>query len=86
MRDTPARVDRQYRDLLLRRTGEERLAMGSSMNATARALVRAGLLARKPGMSEREVRRALFLCFYEREFSNEARERILAALDRDGDT
>lgn len=42
--DTLPEVARRYRELLLRRSGEERLKMGCSMHATAKALVRASIL------------------------------------------
>jgi hypothetical protein len=79
--DTSPDVARRYRELLLRRSGEDRLKMGCSMHAAARALVRASVLAQEPHASPAAVRRALFLRFYGHEFDGAARERILAALD-----
>ncbi len=67
--------------MLLQRSGEERLKMGCSMHAAARALVRASVLEREPRASPAAVRRALFLRFYGHEFDAVARERILAALE-----
>jgi len=73
----------RYRALLLARSPEERLKMGCSMSATARALVRASVLARDPQASPAAVRRALFLRFYGHEFDEAERERILAWLGQD---
>jgi len=81
--DTPPEVMQRYRAMLLARSPEERLKMGCSMGATARALVRASVLARDPHASPAAVRRALFLRFYGDEFEATARERILAWLGRD---
>lgn len=81
MTDTTPEVARRYRELLLRRSGEERLKMGCSMHAAARALVRASVLEKEPYASPAAVRRALFLRFYGHEFDAAARERILAALE-----
>jgi hypothetical protein len=78
MNDTPAEVEQRYRRLLLQRSGEERLKMGCSMHATARALVRASTLARDPGASSVTLRRVLFLRFYGHEFDARTRDRILA--------
>jgi len=78
--DTSPKVARRFRELLLRRSGEERLKMGCSMHATARALVLASVLEKDPLASPAAQRRALFLRFYGHEFGTEARERILAAL------
>jgi hypothetical protein len=66
--------------MLLRRSPEERLKMGCSMDATARVLVRASVLAQDPQASPTAVRRALFLRFYGHEFDVVERERILARL------
>jgi hypothetical protein len=74
---------RRYRALLLARSPEERLKMGCSMGATARALVRASVLARDPQASPAAVRRALFLRFYGHEFEAAQRERIMEWLGRD---
>lgn len=80
MIDTFPDVERRYRDMLLTRSGEARLKMGSSMHATAQALVRASILARDPHTSPAMLRQALFLRFYGSEFDAVARERILAWL------
>jgi hypothetical protein len=73
----------RYRALLLARSPEERLKMGCSMGATARALVRASVLARDPQASPAAVRRALFLRFYGDEYEPAERERIMEWLGRD---
>ena len=83
MTDTLPDVMRRYRAMFLARSPEERLKMGCSMGATARALVRASVLARDPHASPAAVRRALFLRFYGHEFETAERERILAWLGRD---
>jgi hypothetical protein len=86
MTDTPPDVARRFRDLVLGRSGEERLKMGCSMHGTARRLVLASLLEREPDASPAARRRALFLRFYGHEFAGAARERILATLERGPDT
>ena len=60
--------------------------MGCSMSATARALVRASVLARNPQASPAEVRCALYLRFYGLEFEPPEREKILAWLRRGEET
>jgi hypothetical protein len=80
MNDTPAEVEQRYRRLLLQRSGEERLKMGCSMHATARALVRASALARASPVT---LRRVLFLRFYGHEFDARTRDRILAWLGKE---
>jgi uncharacterized protein UPF0158 len=80
--DTPPEVMQRYRAMLLARSPEDRLKMGCSMSATARALVRASVLAQDPHASPAAVRRALFLRFYGHEFDAAERERIMDWLDR----
>ncbi|MGH7278384.1 MAG: hypothetical protein ACREJG_06810 [Candidatus Rokuibacteriota bacterium] len=66
--------------MLMARSGEERLQMGDSMYATARALVIASILEQDPSASPAAVRQALFLRFYGHEFAAAARDRIHARL------
>jgi hypothetical protein len=80
MKDTPADVEARYRHMLLARSGEDRLRMGFSMYATARALVVASILASEPGASPERIRQAIFLRFYGRDFGAAARDRIVAKL------
>ena len=82
MRDTPAATERKFRDMLLRRSSEERLRMGCSMHSTARALVMASVLENNPSASRVAVRKALFLRFYGKDFSPLRRRKILRALTR----
>lgn len=81
MNDTDPEVEQKFVAMLLERSGEERLKMGCSMHATARALVRASVLEKNPRASPAALRQALFLRFYGHEFNAEAREKILLALE-----
>jgi hypothetical protein len=81
MRDTPIEVDRRYRAMVLSRAGAERLRMGCSMFAAARALALGGLRRDHPRASDGELRRLLFLRFYGGEFPPGVLDRILRALE-----
>lgn len=83
MNDTSREMARKYREMLLQRSGAERLKMGCSMFATVRALVIASVLAKEPLASPATLRRALFLRFYGADFGAAERERIAAWLGRD---
>lgn len=83
MTDTSPEVERTFREMLLERSGEERLKMGCSMHATAQALVHASVMEKDPLASPATLRRALFLRFYGRDFDPETREKILCALGED---
>ncbi len=74
---------RRYHAMLLARSSADRLKMGCSMSATARALARASVVARAPHASPAALRCALFLRFYGDEFDAAERARILARLGRD---
>ena len=82
MKDTPADVEARYRRMLLARPGENRLRMGFSMYATARALVVASILASEPGAAPERIRQAIFLRFYGRDFDEATRDRIAIRLAR----
>lgn len=82
MKDTSDKIKRQFHEMLLQRSGEERLKMGCSMHSTARALVRASVLEKNPSASQAAIRKALFLRFYEKDFSPARRKKILRALEK----
>ena len=76
MKDTPSEVKGKFCRMLMERSGEERVKMGCSMHATARALVIASIPEKNPDV----LTRALFLRFYGHEFEPKRRKRILRAL------
>ncbi len=76
MKDTSAPMERKFRNMLLERSGEERLKMGCSMHATAQALVKASISEKDPIA----LKQAMFLRFYGDEFEPEERKKILLAL------
>jgi len=80
VKDTSDTMERKYRDMLLKRSGEERLKMGCSMHAMAQALVRASKHAAGPFVSSVSMKKILFLRFYGQDFESAARKRILRAL------
>jgi hypothetical protein len=82
VRDTPPEVERKFHEMLMDRSGEERLKMGCSMHATAVALAKAALRQRHPGADPAKLKRLLFLHFYGSDFEPEERERIASALER----
>ena len=81
MNDTSPEMDTHYRDMLMQRSGEERLKMGCSMRETARAFVEASIREQDPKATPEAVRKGLFLRFYGHEFDADSREKILAAIE-----
>jgi len=82
MKDTPPKIEVKFRKMLLDRSGVERLKMGCSMHATAKALVRASLLQEHASLSPAALRKSLFLRFYEQDFTAARRRKILLALKK----
>ncbi len=68
MSNGEARVETQFRKLLMDRSPTQRLAMASRMFATARSLVCAGLLREHGSLDPNDLREHLFLRFYGRDF------------------
>ena len=65
MIDTPPDVARRYHQMLMARSGAERLRMGCDLFMAARRLALAGLQAESPG----DLPARLFQRFYGRDFS-----------------
>jgi len=61
MNDTPPEIEKRVREMMLARSGAERLIMGSSMFDAARAIVLASLPKDLP---EAELKRRLFERIY----------------------
>jgi hypothetical protein len=77
MSDTAPEIQDKIDDIYKNKTGEEKLLIALSMFETARELVISSL---PKNLSERELRKALFLRFYGNDFSREEKEKILSNL------
>lgn len=77
MSDTNRNVKNIIDEIYLNKSGEEKLLMALSMFETARELVISSL----PGnLSDKELRKELFLRFYGNDFSINEKEQILSML------
>ena len=83
MFDTHPDIAVRFRDLMMRKSGQERLLMGCSMYDTAKEIVRSAVRNRQPGITDAEIKREIFLRFYGPEFSRADREKFLSALASD---
>jgi hypothetical protein len=81
MRDTSPDMEKRYRQLLMQRSGEERLIMGCGMWDTARALAEASIRQADPDITVAALRKTLFLRFYGHEFDDQTRAKILASIE-----
>lgn len=80
MNDTPPEVESFFNELMMKKTGEERLRMGFSMFEMARKQVLASILNQNPNADPKEIRKQLFLRFYGQDFTPEECEKILSQI------
>ena len=80
MTDTPPHIEQLYREMLMRRSGVERLRMGAAMFETAKRLVRASLGDPEGRDNSPHMRAKLFLRIYGQDFDAASRERIIERL------
>jgi len=83
MNDTHPDVAIRFRELMMRKSGEQRLLMGCSMYDTAKQIVRSAIYNSRPGITEAEMKKEIFLRFYEQEFSQAERDKFFSALASD---
>ena len=77
MKDTSFEIQKKIDEIYKNKSGEEKLLIALSMFETARELVISSL---PNNLSERELRKALFLRFYGNDFSVNEKEKILSNL------
>jgi hypothetical protein len=80
MNDTSPEVETRYRTLLMERSGTERLRMACEMFDCAREMMIAGIKAEQPGVTDTELRVAIFLRTYGTDFTPDERDRIVTRL------
>lgn len=80
MNDTSQRMEEKYFELLMQRSGEERLKMGCSMYDTAKEIVKSSILEKEKDITALELKKKIFLRFYGHEFTEARRQKILEAL------
>jgi len=80
MNDTNPEIAARYRNLIMRKSGEERLLMGCSMYDTARKIVLSAICNNHPGITNAEIKREIFLRFYGLEFNPAEREKLLSEI------
>lgn len=75
MSDTSKSVKNKIDEIYLKKTGEEKLLMALRMFETAREFVISSL---PNNLSDKELRKALFLRFYGNDFSVNEKEKFLS--------
>ena len=80
MNDTHPEIAARFRNLMMSKTGQERLLMGCSMYDAAKEIVRSSIYNNHPEITEAEMRKEIFLRFYRQEFIAAEREKMILAL------
>jgi hypothetical protein len=80
MKDTTPEIESLFNQMMMSKSGQERLKMGFSMFEMARKQVLASILHQNPNADSKEIRKQLFLRFYGEDFTPEEREKILAQI------
>ena len=80
MFDTHPDVAIRFRDLMMSKSGQQRLLMGCSMYDTAKKIVRSAIYNSRPEITDQEMKKEIFLRFYGKDFSRADREKFLSAL------
>jgi len=76
MFDTHPDVAIRFQNLIMSKSGEQRLLMGCSMYDTAKEIVQSAILAHRPAITPQEMKKAIFLRFYGQDFSPSDMEKL----------
>jgi hypothetical protein len=82
VRDTSPEIERKFIDMMMKRSGQERLKMGFSMFNMARRQVVAFIKMNKPNADRKEIRKDIFIRFYGQDFPPETQEKIFRQIER----
>lgn len=77
MKDTPKHIVEMQRNMIHSKTEEERFLMGADMIDSVYEMVKNQIIEESPELSEQEIRAKLFLRFYQNDFSEQEKEKIV---------
>lgn len=80
MLDTHPDIAVRFRNMMMRKTGEQRLRMGCSMFDTAKQIVRSAIHNQHPGITAGQMRKEIFIRFYGHDSSRADRDKFLSTL------
>ena len=80
MNDTSSFIETRFMEMMMKKSGQDRLKMGFSMFDMARGQVIASIQRKNPNVDIKDLERELFLRFYGQDFSSEEQEKILHKL------
>ena len=82
MKDTSKEVESRFIEMLMKKSGQERMQFGFSLFEMARKQIIASAKMKNPDADNREIRKLIFLRFYGHEFSLEEQEKILNRIEK----
>ena len=74
MKDTSPAVQRQFREMIMKKSGQERLLMGFSMFDMARNIVISSIKTKNQNADSKAILSEIFLRFYGSDFPNNNKE------------
>ena len=77
MKDTNKEVEHLFIEMLMKKSGQERMKLGFSMFQLARKQVIESIKMLKPNIENAELRKLIFLRFYDQDFSLKKQAKIL---------
>lgn len=80
MNDTHPEIAAKFQDLIMQKSGEQRLIMGFSMYDTARQIVRSAICNSRPEITESELRKEIFMRFYGLDFCQADIKKIVSSI------
>lgn len=80
MNDTHPDISVRFQNLMMLKSGEQRLLMGCSMYDTAKQIVRSSIYDKYPQISAGQMKKEIFIRFYGHDFSQPDAEKILSVL------
>ena len=81
MNDTSYEIENRFRQMMMEKSGQERLKMGFSMFDFARRQIIASIKMKHPGADRKEINKEVFLRFYSHDFTSKEREKIMNYLE-----
>ena len=81
MNDTNYLVESRFLEIMMKKSGQERLMMGFSMFDMARSQVVASIKLDNPNADIKDIRKGIFLRFYGQDFSPEDCEKIMHKIE-----
>ena len=82
MKDTGPEIEEIFFNMMMAKSGEERLKMGFNMYEMSRKIVIASILQDNPGMSDKEIKVALFNRFYENDLPSDIRQKFIERITK----